>query len=219
MNPFQLKMKNCNVQREGSQWVSAEELDRAAFVTTLEQGARQRIAKVIKKARKQRDAAQQRANEITVKAHQEAASLMEQWQQEAYDKAIERAVKWHLDEAQLTRAVVDTLEANIAEKIKTVLTAWTLEQELSSFLIKRLTAQVCDRVGHEAVTLKVSAQDYQAIEKAFDGQLNVEVSSVLSSGQAELSSTCLTAKLDLAEHLQLLLDTFVGELSPHEVEA
>lgn len=68
-----------------------------------------------------------------------------------------------------------------------------------------------DRVGQDGVVLQVAAEDYQAMKLAFEGSLKVEISSRLSSGQAELSSTSLTASIDLTEHLNLLLETFVGE--------
>lgn len=111
----------------------------------------------------------------------------------------------------MTQAVMDNLKASIAGQIKSVLKAWTLEQEPSPFLIKRLSDQVSERVGLEAVSLLVAADDYEAMALAFEGRMNVEVSSGLLSGQAELSSTSLTARVDLAEHLDLLLETFVTE--------
>jgi len=211
MNPFLIKVQACSVQRQNNKWVSASELSRAKSVSTLEQNARQRIAKAIKKARKQRDAAHNRAKEILALAQEQASDSSIQWQKEAKDEAVAEAIKWHLDETQLTKAVLEELQSSIADKINTVLTAWTLEQNPSPFLIKRLTAQVSDRVGQETVILKVAAEDFQEMELAFEGSVKVEISPTLSSGQAELSSISLTARIDLAEHLHLLLNTFVGE--------
>ncbi|QDO84235.1 type III secretion protein [Shewanella psychropiezotolerans] len=211
MNPFLIKVQTCGLSRKGSNWVSDAELVRAASVTTLEQDARRRIAQIIKKARKQRDDAQERAKEILEQASEQAEMLRAQWQKEAKEQAIAEAIDWHFDEAQLTQAVMDKLKASIAGQIKSVLKAWTLEQEPSPFLIKRLSDQVSERVGLEAVSLLVAADDYEAMAQAFEGRMNVEVSPDLLSGQAELSSTSLTARVDLAEHLDLLLETFVAE--------
>lgn len=85
------------------------------------------------------------------------------------------------------------------------------EHELSAFLIKRLSDQVCERVGQGALTLLVSNDDFAALAKAFDGRMTVQVSAELVSGQAELSSSTMTAKIDLNEHLQQLLAAFVPE--------
>ncbi|AQS36180.1 hypothetical protein Sps_00991 [Shewanella psychrophila] len=211
MNPFLIKVQTCGISRKGPNWVCGTELVRAASVTTLEQDARRRIAQIIKKARKQRDEAKKRAEEILEQACEQAEFLRTQWQKEAKDQAITEAINWHFDEAQLTQAVMDNLKASIAGQIKSVLKAWTLEQEPSPFLIKRLSDQVSERVGLEAVSLLVAADDYEAMALAFEGRMNVEVSSGLLSGQAELSSTSLTARVDLAEHLDLLLETFVTE--------
>lgn len=133
MNPFLINVQTCRVQRQSHKWVSASEMDRAKSVATLEQEARKRISQSIKKARKQRDSAQNRAIEIVALAQQQAEDASIQWHKEAKADAVAEAVKWHFDETQLTQAVLETLQSSIAEKIKMVLKAWTLEQNPSHF--------------------------------------------------------------------------------------
>ncbi|NRD33299.1 type III secretion protein [Shewanella sp. DC2-4] len=211
MNPFLIEVRPCELRREGHHLISATALHRASELADMEHLVRTRIAKALKKARRQRDAAQTRSEQILEQAQQDAQALSAQWQQQAKAVAIDEAISWHYNEAQLIQSLTDKLHANIAEKIKKVLTTWMQEHELSAFLIKRLSDQVCERVGQGALTLLVSNDDFAALAKAFDGRMTVQVSAELVSGQAELSSSTMTAKIDLNEHLQQLLAAFVPE--------
>ena len=211
MNPFSIEVRACEIRREGNHLISATALHRASELADMEHLVRTRIAKALKKARRQRDAAQTRSEQILQQAQQDAQALSAQWQQQAKTIAIDEAISWHYNEAQLIQALTDKLHANIAEQIKKVLTTWMQEQELSAFLIKRLTDQVCERVGQGALTLQVSNDDFASVAKAFDGLMTVQVSAELVPGQAELSSSSMTAKIDLNAHLQQLLAAFVPE--------
>lgn len=211
MNPFVVEVKACTVQGDGTEWVSEAELTQAISLTSLEQAVRNRSADIIRKARKQRDMSRVHAKHVLLQAQEEAEAMKGKWQKEAKEEAMSQVLEWHFDEVQWTHAVMDNLHASISEKIKHVLTAWTLDQELSPFMIKRLSDQVCERVGMNTVSLMVSTDDYEAMAGAFAGRMNVEASPNLLSGQAELSSATLTARVDLAEELECLLETFIGQ--------
>ena len=64
-------------------------------------------------------------------------------------------------------------------------------------------------MGEGAITILVAESDFELIESKVGSEFNVKSDNNMVPGTAELQSTALTAKINLNQHLEQLIEAFV----------
>ncbi|MCG7490136.1 type III secretion protein [Vibrio sp. Of14-4] len=207
MKPFFISATCCELTKVG-ETVSRQAINSAIHSSQSESKARARIAAIVRRARLKRDQAHDQAEKIIQDAYKEAQRLQEAWKEEAQQRATSDAVTWLLDKEKVERSLIDNLKERIRQQMRIVIEKWSSTQDISQFMIKRLSDQVALMSNQHDLTLFVPQERYSVMEDVFGEQLNVKVKSELHGAQAELSSEYLVIRLDLDLQLQLLLDSF-----------
>ncbi|WP_114785706.1 type III secretion protein [Vibrio tetraodonis] len=207
MSPFFISAICCELKKVGDT-ASRQAIESAVRSSNIESKARTRIATILRRARLKRDNAHKHAEKIIQEAHNEARQLQEEWKKEARQQAASDAVTWLLDKENIERNLIDSLKERIRQQMRTVIEKWSSKQDISQFMIKRLTDQVAQQSSQHDLTLFVPQELYPVMEDAFGERLQVKIKSELHDAQAELSSESLVIRLDLDLQLQLLLDSF-----------
>ncbi|MDN3610022.1 type III secretion protein [Vibrio ostreicida] len=207
MNPFSISITHCELQKS-SDVVPNTVIDSMLRAKKSESKARQRIAATIRKARVQRDQAHHSAAEIIQKAQLHAKQLEDEWREQAQKQAVAETLTWMVNEANLERSLIESLKGRISQQVRRVIEQWATDQDMSQFLVKRLSDQIAYQSGKGALKLHVSRAHFQTMKDSFGDNMEVELKEELASSQAELSSNSVVIRLDLEQHLQSLLDSF-----------
>ena len=211
MNPFMIEIMQCEIERNGNEFVSESQMAASAKLIDMEQQVKQRIQDSLKAAHQQRESAREQAKDIIEQAKNEADSKMLQWHAEAQASAVQDAVDWVKDEASFTKAVLQELKPKISKQICTVIKAWSQEVEIGPLLAERLSDEVVNNLGDGEICLMVSEDDFESVSKVFDGKFEVKIDSSLDTGSAELRSNALSAHIKLSEHLELMINAFIAD--------
>ncbi|MGL4858757.1 MAG: hypothetical protein ACRC5A_03285 [Enterobacteriaceae bacterium] len=210
MIPYLVNIRRIDLESHGDVLIPVEELQQSLQQKQQENLSRQRIAQVVKRVRRKIVLNRQKRQQIIEQTQQQAEEQLSQWQREAQADAVAETLFWHVQEAELTAQVVDKIQKTICRQIWKVLSEWALEQNPAPYLINRLTKLISENSKLGALTLLVAPQDYGEMYKQFGRHMMVERNPLLGPFQAELVSSTLTIKLDLEEHLGLLLSAFIS---------
>lgn len=208
MNEFAVKVQGCDLLYGDQKVVTQADINRVIVASNFEQNAKDRVAKLIVKAKGKINEAELTAKDIIEEARCEAERLTQQWKDEAKQEAISEALNWHHEQHQLESEIVSQLKGRIRQQMSAVIGQWGLEQSPSELLIHRLSALVAKETEKTTLTLKVSSSEFDAIEKVFSEMLTIEVDEKMTQWEANLSSSNLSIRLNLKDHLDLLLATF-----------
>ncbi|WP_299007020.1 hypothetical protein [uncultured Shewanella sp.] len=208
MNEFAVKIKTCDLIYDEQSVVTQSDINRVIVASNFEQSAKDRVAKLIVKAKAKIEEAQLAASNIIEEAKCEAIALTEQWKQEAKQDAINEALHWHCQQHEFESEILAQLKGRIRQQMTDVISQWGAEQPPSNLLIHRLSALVTKEAEKSALTLMVSSSEYQTISDAFAETLTVEIDDDMQPWEAQLSSSCLSIRLNLKEHLEALLAVF-----------
>ncbi|WP_299493703.1 hypothetical protein [uncultured Shewanella sp.] len=208
MNEFAVKIKTCDLIYDEQSVVTQSDINRVIIANNFEQSAKDRVAKLIVRAKSQIEDAHLTAANIIEEARLEAEGLMVQWEVEAKQNVVNEALNWHCEQHELESEIVGQLKGRIRQQMSAVIGQWGTEQPPSELLIHRLSALVAKEVDKSVLTLTVSSSEFQMIEDAFFEQLTIEIDDEMQPWEAQLSSSCLSIRLNLKEHLNLLLATF-----------
>ncbi|MCL1076958.1 hypothetical protein D5R81_03035 [Parashewanella spongiae] len=213
MNPFNIEILQCEIERDGDDFVSETQLAASAQLIDMEQKVKQRIQLSLKAAHQQREDAREQAQDIIEEAKKEADAKMLQWHAEAQAVAIQDAVDWVKDEASFTKAVLQELKPKISQQIGNVIRSWSQEVEIGPLVAERLSEEVINNLGDGEICLMVSEEDFESVSREFNDKFEVKIDSSLDSGDAELRSNALSAHIKLFEHLDLIINAFVSNKS------
>ncbi|WP_298775606.1 hypothetical protein [uncultured Shewanella sp.] len=211
MNEFAVKIKTCDLIYDEQSVVTQSDINRVIVASNFEQSAKDRVAKLIVRAKFKIEEAQLMASHIIEEAKSEAMQLTEQWKLEAQQDAINEALHWHCQQDEFESEIVAKLKGRIRQQMSAVISQWGAEQPPSDLLIHRLSTLVAKEVDKSTLTLTVSSSEYSIIEEAFSEQMTVEIDDEMQPWEAQLSSSCLSIRLNLKEHLNLLLAAFQPE--------
>ena len=209
MNPFFVTIQPCEIARGDSDIISADEFVKSVELQTMESQVRERIQSALKDAHMQREQLRQQAEQYLVDAQNEAQQLMVQWEQEAKSQAINGAVAWIQDELQFRHDLLEELRAGVAKQIQSVVVNWAGEFEKADLIVAKLTEEVLEKLGEGAITLLVAEDDYESLTTKLGEEFKIKVEPSFEAGVAELQSAALSARIDLNQHLELLLEAFV----------
>ncbi|MCL1123678.1 hypothetical protein [Shewanella surugensis] len=208
MNEFAIKAQGCDLLYDEQKVITQADINRVVIASNFEQNAKDRVARLIVKAKMKIEDAELAAQAIIEEARQEAERLTQQWKDEAKQDAISEALNWHHEQYELESVIVEQLKGRIRQQISAVISHWGADQPPSELLIHRLSALVAKETDKMALTLTVSSSEFEAIGNTFSEQLTIEVDETMQSWEAKLSSSNLSIRLNLKEHLDLLLATF-----------
>ncbi|NOH71589.1 type III secretion protein [Vibrio pectenicida] len=207
MNPFCISVTHCDLEKT-AETVSKHSIESAIRTVKNESKARRRIAASILHARIKRDQAYQRAEQILEEANQKAEQLENTWKEDAQRQAINESLTWYVEQADLERSLIDNMKDRIRQQVRNVIEKWSTEQDISQFMIKRLSDQIALQSCQQSLILFVSHEHYSAMQQTFGEYLTVKIKTELNHSQAQLVSEHLIVRLDLEQHLQTLLDSF-----------
>ncbi len=209
MNPFFVDIQPCEIARGDSDIISADEFVKSVELQTMESRVRERIQTALREAHMQREQSRQQAEQYIVDAQNEARNLMTQWEQEAKSQAVSEAVEWIQDELRFRHELHEELSAGIAGQIHSVIVNWAGEFDKTDLIVSKLTEEVVEKLGEGAITLLVAETDYESLSTKLGKEFKIKVEPGFDSGIAELKSSALSARIDLNQHLELLLEAFV----------
>ncbi|MBU2898910.1 type III secretion protein [Vibrio hepatarius] len=207
MTPFAISATDCDLEKNG-EVVPKQRIQSAIRSARNEAKARSRVAGIIRRARIARDKAYKQSEQIIEDAHKKAHQFEETWKQDAQRAVVQESISWLVEKAHIEQNLVDSLKERIRQQIRSVIEKWSGEQDISQFMVKRLSDQIALQSSQEILTLFVSKEHYAVVAQAFDDQLKVQVKPELEGAQAELVSEFLIVRLDLDFQLQTLLDSF-----------
>lgn len=207
MKPFSISATYCELQKT-EETVSKQSIESSLRSKGCESRARSRIAAIVRRARVKRDNAYHQADKVIQEAHNKALELEATWKEEAQRQAVREAITWLVQQTDIERNLIDNMKDRIRHQMRSVIEKWSNKQDVSHFMIKQLSDHVAHQSGQSNLILFVPEEHYLAMEKAFSGQLKVEIKPELHGAQAELSSEYLVVRFDLDLQLQLLLDSF-----------
>lgn len=209
MNPFFVAIQPCEITRGDSDVISAAEFMQSVELQTMESQVKERIQVALKEAHMQREQARQQAEQYIIDAQNEAKQLMVQWEQQAKSQAIHDAVAWVQDELRFRQELLEELSTGIAKHIRSVIVNWADELDKTDLIVSELTEEVIEKLGEGAITLLVAEPDFESLSTKLGSEFKIKVDTSLSSGAAELQSSGISARIDLNQHLELLLEAFV----------
>ena len=209
MNPFFVDIQPCEITRGDSDIITADEFIQSVELQTMESQVKERIQTALKEAHMQREQSRQQAEQYILDAQAEAQQLMVQWEQEAKSNAVNEAVAWIQDELQFRHELLEELSTGVASQIRSVITNWAGEYDKTDLIVTKLTEEVVEKLGEGVITLLVAETDYESLLTKLGKEFKIKVEPSFPSGTAELQSAALSARVDLIQHLELLLEAFV----------
>ena len=216
MSPFSISVFHCELERTGNT-VSKRQIDSEIRTNRRESRLRERVAKILRQARAGREHAHQQADEIIRSAQEKAQSLESSWRAKAEQQAIEDSVTWLVKESDIESQLIDGAREQIRQQVRAVVEQWAVEQDVSQFLIKRLTDQVCQQTKKQSLNVKVSRERFAEVEAVLGDQVTVKIDPNLNDTQAELESKSLIVRIDLQQQLDVLLNSFSHDEQPNEM--
>ena len=135
----------------------------------------------------------------------------------AEQQAIEDSVTWLVQQSDIESQLIDGAREQIRQQVRAVVEQWAVEQDVSQFLIKRLTDQVCQQTKKQSLNVKVSRERFAEVEAVLGDQVTVKIDPNLNDTQAELESKSLIVRIDLQQQLEVLLNSFSHDEQPNEM--
>jgi F0F1-type ATP synthase membrane subunit b/b' len=216
MSPFSISVFHCELERKGNT-ISKQQIESANRANQRESRLRERVARILRHARAEREKAHQQADEIIQSAQEKAQDLESTWKAQAEQQAVEDSLTWLVKQSDIESQLIDGAREKIRQQVRGVVEQWAVEQDVSQFLIKRLTDQVCQQAKQQNLSVKVSREKFAEIEASLGDRVTVKVDPNLQDTQAELESKSLVVRIDLKQQLDLLLNSFSHDELPNEM--
>lgn len=211
MNEFLVLVKEFELFKQTLE-ITPDEIQRSLAERKREQQARQRIKQYADKVRQQCDALLLEAQQIVTKAEVTAKEQEKAWRAQLRQEIVAESINWLVEQAELEKQLVMVLQERICQQVELVIKAWSQKQNISENLISQITEQVSQATTKQSLVLSVSPEQADELRKIFAEQMQIKIRSDFAPWQAELSSSCMTLRFDLYEHLERLLETSVSTM-------
>ncbi|MFV9997708.1 MAG: hypothetical protein AB8W78_09010 [Arsenophonus endosymbiont of Dermacentor nuttalli] len=208
MNRFLVLVKEFQLSKQTLE-ITPHEIQQGLAEYRREQKARQRIKRYADKVRQECDALRLEAEEIVGKAERTAKQQQEAWRTQLRQEVVTESIDWLVEQAQLEKQLVIVLQERICQQVKLIIKAWSQKQNISQNLITQITEQISKAATKKSLTLSVAPEQADEVRKVFTENMQINIRSDFAPWQAELSSSCMTLRFDLYEHLDRLLETCV----------
>lgn len=212
MNGFLVLVKECELLKQTLE-ITPDEIQQGLAECRREQKAKQRIKQYADKVRQECDALRQEAQQIVAEAEIAIKQQEKAWRKQLRQEIVAESIDWLVEQAELEKHLVIVLQERICQQVKLVLKAWCQKQSISENLINQITEQIGETTTKQSLLLSVSAEQADALRKTFAEQMQIRIRSDFAPWQAELSSSCMTLRFDLYEHLERLVETCVPTMS------
>ncbi|WGL95002.1 hypothetical protein [Arsenophonus nasoniae] len=208
MNGFLVLVKECELLKQTLE-ITPDEIQQGLAECRREQKAKQRIKQYAAKVRQECDVLLQEAQQIVAKAEITVKQQEKAWRTQLRQEIVAESITWLVEQAELEKHLVIVLQERIGQQVKLVLKAWCQKQNISENLVNQLTEQIGEATTKQSLVLSVSPEQADALCKIFAEQVQIRIRADFAPWQAELSSSCMTLRFDLYEHLERLLETCV----------
>ncbi|HGJ5856338.1 hypothetical protein [Arsenophonus nasoniae] len=208
MNGFLVLVKECELLKQTLE-ITPDEIQQGLAECRREQKAKQRIKQYAAKVRQECDVLLQEAQQIVAKAEITVKQQEKAWRTQLRQEIVAESITWLVEQAELEKHLVIVLQERIGQQVKLVLKAWCQKQNISENLVNQLTEQIGEATTKQSLVLSVSPEQADALCKIFAEQIQIRIRADFAPWQAELSSSCMTLRFDLYEHLERLLETCV----------
>lgn len=208
MNGFLVLVKECELLKQTLE-ITPDEIQQGLAECRREQKAKQRIKQYAAKVRQECDVLLQEAQQIVAKAEITVKQQEKAWRTQLRQEIVAESITWLVEQAELEKHLVIVLQERIGQQVKLVLKAWCQKQNISENLVNQLTEQIGEATTKQSLVLSVSPEQADALCKIFAEQIEIRIRADFAPWQAELSSSCMTLRFDLYEHLERLLETCV----------
>ncbi|MFS1537770.1 MAG: hypothetical protein ACL7BU_02710 [Candidatus Phlomobacter fragariae] len=208
MNGFLVLVKEFELLKQTLE-ITPDEIEQGLAECRREQKAKQRIKQYADKVRQECDAFLLEAKQIVAKAEITVKKQEKEWRAQLRQEIIAESINWLVEQSELEKQLVIVLQERICQQVKSVIKVWSQKQNISENLITQITEQISEATTKQSLVLSVSPEQEDALRKVFSEQMQIRIRSDFSPWQAELSSSCMTLRFDLYEHLHRLLETCV----------
>ena len=208
MNGFLVLVKECELLKQTLE-ITPDEIQQGLAECRREQKAKQRIKQYAAKVRQECDVLLQEAQQIVAKAEITVKQQEKAWRTQLRQEIVAESITWLVEQAELEKHLVIVLQERIGQQVKLILKAWCQKQNISENLVNQLTEQIGEATTKQSLVLSVSPEQADALCKIFAEQIQIRIRADFAPWQAELSSSCMTLRFDLYEHLERLLETCV----------
>lgn len=208
MNGFLVLVKEFELLKQTLE-ITPDDIQQGLAECRREHKAKQRIKQYVDKVRHECDALLQEAQQIVAKAEMSAKEQEKAWRAQLRQEIVAESLNWLVEQAELEKQLVVVLQERICQQVKLVIKAWSKKQNISENLISQITEQIGEATTKQSLVLSVSPEQADGLGKIFAEQMQIRLRSDFAPWQAELSSSCMTLRFDLYEHLERLLETCV----------
>ncbi|MGY8524693.1 hypothetical protein [Paracidovorax citrulli] len=212
MNPFQLDVANIRGELPAGGVIPREQLDDYLGAAAVLKRNRSRAATVLLAARRDRARVRRQAREILEQAYAEADRRADEAARAAHDATCMAVVQWLVRERKLEARVAAALEERCRNWVADAVLQFTGELDKTSLLIGRIERQLAPVARHGALRLHVCPDEIEAVACRLSGRDGIELhaDAAMAPGQARIDSPFVQLRIDLARHIDMLLDRIRG---------
>jgi flagellar biosynthesis/type III secretory pathway protein FliH len=182
-------------------------VDRMFEPERIIKGARDRAAVLLRKARKRKAEVMNECEAQMSASKFRAIGAAEEIVKGARKKAIEEAVAWLLDEAELEAQVTQRVQAQLRTIIAHAVRQWACSTSMAEAVAGAVSSAVSEQ-RLSSFVVRVSPDSLSAVAVALEDcvECTVKADPAVRSGAAEIDSEFVHISFDLASELETIID-------------
>lgn len=212
MNPFHIDVVNVRGELPAGGVIPREQLDDYLGAAAVLKRNRSRAATVLLAARRERARVRRQAREILEQAYAEAERRADDAARAAHDATCMAVVQWLVRERELEARIAAELEDRCRSWVADAVLQFTGELDKTSLLIGRIEKQLAPVARHGTLRLHVCPDEIEAVACRLSGRdgLELHADPAMAPGQARIDSPFVQIRIDLARHIDMLLERILG---------
>lgn len=208
MNPFNLPIEQLDTLDGLTPVIKGSTFNLLAQANTLTERAKTQALDIVRQANLEALAIQEKAAQL---GEFQKSKLVYKVRDETRDATLKEALQWLIDEQQLEKVIIDSLEARVREIMASVLQEWFAEQDQIAQLATRLAKIIRERTQQRPCKLRLPADASAALEAQLKelidlNEIECVADATLNPEQAIIETEFLNVEFDLAQHRSTVID-------------
>lgn len=208
MNPFNLSLQRLAVPAPLQVQLTAETLLAWQQTQSLSRWVRQRAAQRLLRVRQRRLDIRQAARQYVQRMRRQGQAQTTQLLEQTRVQAIQETIQWLVPAQQLESALADHLAQQAAHWAVEAFKRLVEAVDQPQLLVQQLHASIRELQPHGSLTLRVHPNQLEGLQQSLceNGSVTVVADQHLQPLQAVLESPLVVIKLDLEQHVTLLIE-------------